>query len=182
MRLEIRGRLLLAACALWCSAPAIAMAQGAADRVSLQGAVGSDLRDAGDGESVAVGFLPQPRLELLVGVERLHWPTTTDGFGATRGGTTTFASGEVRFHVRPSGRSSPYLLAGVGRGISRPNVNEIFPDRVTNSTWLMFGGGGIRLPISRRLGAFGDVRFGLQGERDTLRLLTPVRAGLSWRF
>ncbi len=177
------ARLLCAIALLPLLAPAPAAGQGAGGRVSIQGAVGTHLKEGGNNGSVSAGFSPVARLELLVSAERSHWPTRVTRSAATRGGTTTFISGEVRFVPIPSARVSPYVLASAGRGVSRPNVNEIFPDRVTNEAWLLlFGGGGVRVGLTRRLSAFADLRFGIQGERDTIRLLLPVRTGIAWRF
>lgn len=103
-------------------------------------------------------------------------------FSATRGGTTTFISGEVRFLFFTFNRGSPYALASAGYGKSRPNVNDIFPDRVTNDATLVFFGGGVRIAVTERLSAFADIRFGIQGERDSIIGLTPVRGGVAWRF
>jgi hypothetical protein len=77
---------------------------------------------------------------------------------------------------------SPYALAGVGRGISRPNVNDLFPDRVTNDVTLLFAGGGVRVPVTEQLSAFADMRFVIQGERGETGVFLPVRGGLTWRF
>lgn len=119
---------------------------------------------------------------LVIGVERSHWPTEVGPTSATRGGTVTFISGEVRFLPVTVGRVSPYALASVGAGVSRPNVNTIFPDRVTNTAWLMVGGAGVRIAATDRLSVFADMRFGIHGELDTIRLLLPVRGGVAWRF
>lgn len=179
----IHVRALVALVALSAAAPAIAAGQEAVGRLSLQGAVGTHVTDGGDNQSLAVGFSPHERWEILAAAERSHWPTRVTRYGATRGGTTTFFSGEVRFIPFRVGRISPYAIASAGRGISRPNVNEIFPDRVTNDTWLvLFAGGGVRVDMSRRLSAFVDVRAGIQGERDVIRLLVPLRGGFAWRF
>jgi hypothetical protein len=129
-----------------------------------------------------VGFSPREGLEILVGGERIHWPTQTTPSSATRGGTTTVVSGEVRFSFLAPEGVSPYVLVGAGRGISHPNVNATFPDRVTNDVSIVVGGGGVRVPMTRRLSVFADVRVGIQGEVDTIRFLVPVRGGLAWRF
>lgn len=179
----VTTRLLFAIALAPLLAPAPAAGQGTGGRVSIQGAVGTHLRDGGNNQSLSAGFSPFERLEMLVNAERSHWPAKVTRFGATRGGTTTFISGEVRFVPFPTLRVSPYVLASAGRGVSRPNVNEMFPDRVTNDAWLLlFGGGGARVALTRRFSAFADLRFGIQGERDTIRLLLPVRTGVAWRF
>jgi hypothetical protein len=183
----MNARVLFAVSVLSSVAPAVAAGQGTGTRVSVQGAVGTDINAGGDSQSVSIGFSPNERLDILVSAERFHWPTevtrfdATD-FSATRGGTTTFISGEVRFLLFTFNRISPYVLASAGRGISRPNVNDIFPDRVTNDATLLFFGGGVRIAVTERLNAFADIRFGIQGERDSIIGLAPVRGGVAWRF
>jgi hypothetical protein len=63
-------------------------------------------------------------------------------------------------------------------------VNDTFPDPATNSVGLVFGGGGIHVPVVDRLSLFTDVRFTLQVERTEsgVFLFVPVRGGLAWRF
>jgi hypothetical protein len=173
---------LLVVCILSTGAPAVAAAQGRDGGFTVQGAAGTHLNGGGDHQSVSVGFSPNGHLDFLISAERSHLPTEVTPFGATRGGTATFFSGEVRVAPFTFNRLSPYVLASAGRGTSRPNVNDLFPDRVTNDTWLLFFGGGLRIPMTTRLSAFADVRAGIQGERDTIGLLVPVRGGLAWRF
>ena len=175
-------RVLMVVCLLSAGAPAAAAAQSGEGGFSVQGAAGTHLNVGGNHQSVSVGFAPNGRLDFLISAERSHLPTETTGVGATRGGTATFVSGEVRVSPFTLNRISPYVLASAGRGISRPNVNDLFPDPVTNDTWLVFFGGGVRVPMTTRLSAFADLRAGIQGERDTIGLLVPVRAGLAWRF
>ena len=78
----------------------------------------------------------------------------------------------------------PYALAGAGYGVSRPNVNDIFPDPVPNDASLLFFGGGVRVRATDHLRAFADVRFVFQaeGQGTGVFLLVPVRGGLAWRF
>jgi len=168
--------------------PAVAAAQGAGPRVSVQGAFGSPIATGGTSQTVSVGFSPGERFDFLVSAERIHVPTEVNryenGFGATRGGTTRFISGEVRFAPFTFDRVSPYVLAGLGRGTSRLNVNDIFPDPVTLETGLLFAGGGARVALTEHLGVFADVRFVLQVENSEagVYLFLPVRGGLAWRF
>jgi hypothetical protein len=176
------ARLLCAVCLLSLIVPAVAAGQGAGTGVSVQAAVGTHINTGGDGQSVAIGFSPNQRWDFLIGAERSHWPTEVTPSSATRGGTATLLSGEMRFSPFTVNRVSPYVLAGVGRGLSRPNVNEMFPGRVTNDAWLMSFGGGVRVDLNRRLSAFADVRSGILGERDVIILVLPVRAGMTWRF
>jgi hypothetical protein len=167
-------------------APAFAAGQEANDRVTVQGAVGGLMLDWGTSQSIAVGFIPNERWELLIGAERLHVPTEvshfSSGFSVSRGGTTEFVSGEVRFVPATFNRISPYVLLSVGRGISRPNVNEYFSDPVKNDAVLWFGGGGARVAVASHLSVFADVRFGFQTEREGFYPFLPVRGGVAWRF
>jgi hypothetical protein len=162
--------------------PATAAGQRAHSGVSLQAAVGTHVNTGGDGQSVALGFSPNQRWDFLIGAERSHWPTEVTSASATRGGTAMLVTGEMRFAPFTVNRVSPYALAGVGRGLSRPNVNEFFPSRVTNDAWLMSFGGGVRVDLNQRLSAFADMRSGILGERDVVVLVLPVRAGITWRF
>ena len=38
------------------------------------------------------------------------------------------------------------------------------------------------MAVTERLSAFADMRAGIEGERDTIFLLLPVRGGVAWRF
>jgi hypothetical protein len=172
---------LIAAAALSVVLTASASGQGTRVRVTAQAAAGTQLNVGGDNQSIAVGLSPNERIDLLVSAERIHQPTDR-GIGATRGGTATFFSGEVRVVPVTFGRTSPYVLASLGGGTSRPTVSETFPDRVENDAWLLLFGAGARIGLTRRLSAFADVRVGIQGELDVISLLVPIRAGLALRF
>jgi hypothetical protein len=124
---------------------------------------------------------------ILFDVERTHVSSrvTSDGRGgsrAFRGGTITLAAAELRAALRGRTRVSPYLLGGWGAGVSRPNVNETFPDPVTNNVRAFFFGGGIHVPLRERISVFGDVRMIVGGEAGELLAIAPVRAGVAWRF
>jgi hypothetical protein len=164
--------------------PSVARGEGLG--VSVQGAVGSLFLDRGSSQSIAVGFVPNERWEILVSGERLHVPFEvtyfSTGFSASRGGTTKFISGEVRFVPARFNRFSPYMLVSAGGGISRPNVNEVFPERVRNDVVLWVGGGGVRVALASRLSAFVDWRFGFQTEEDSIYGFMPFRAGVAWQF
>jgi len=162
--------------------PAPAAAQGTRLRVVVDAAAGLQLNVRGDNRSVAVGLALNDRVDLLARAERIHQPTERSQFAVTRGGTGTFVSGELRVVPVRFGRTSPYLLASVGRGESRLNVNERFPDPVTNDAWLVLLGAGARVPLSRRVGVFADVRVGVQGELDVIGLLVPLRVGMFLAF
>jgi len=143
--------------------PAVASAQSRPPSFSIQGAAGATMVDPGNQVSAAVGFSPMPRLTLLLDVQRTHIPTRITrhehGSSATRGGTLTAVSGEVRVSLWPPHRVTPYALAGFGGGRARPNVNETFPSPVTNSAGFIFFGGGVHVPIRERFSLFGDVRM-----------------------
>ena len=62
-------------------------------------------------------------------------------------------------------RLSPYVLVAIGRGVSRPNVNEFFPDRVTHTVTLQGPGFGARVRLTEHLSAFADIRFLFQSRR-----------------
>lgn len=169
-------------------APAAALAQTAGTGISLQSALGGNISGGGDSRSISVGFSPDERVELLVSVERLHVPTRVNryqnGFGVSRGGTTQFVAGEVRYSPVRFNRVSPYVLGGVGRGTARPNVNEYFSDHHRYSAGLVFVGGGVRLPVTGHLSAYADVRCVLQLDTSEAGVFgfLPVRGGLAWRF
>jgi hypothetical protein len=67
--------------------------------------------------------------------------------------------------------------------VSRPHVNQTFPDRVTNQARVLFAGGGLHVPLGERLSVFGDIRmvFGAEG-LEGIVAFAPVRAGVAWRF
>jgi hypothetical protein len=137
--------------------------------------------------SAAFGYSPASRLELLLNVERIHHPFQLkrfpEGDSVIRGGTMTFVSGELRLSLLPADRVSPFAMAGVGGGVSRPNVNAEFPDRVSNDLRVLYFGGGVRVPLRRGFSLFGDVRamLALEGYDGVLGVW-PVRAGVAWRF
>ena len=81
-------------------------------------------------------------------------------------------------------RVGPYALAGMAAGVSRPNVNELFPSRITTEVRGPFFGGGIQVPLRNRVTLFADVRMMLVigKEADGLFAVAPVRAGIAWHF
>ena len=91
-----------------------------------------------------------------------------DGYPSERGGTEQFVSAELRYGFFPGKRVSPYVLGGTGRGISRPNVNDFFPDKKKRGIQVLYYGGGVRIPVRPRL----DVRrcAGHRGRRSQVRL------------
>jgi len=142
---------------------------------------------AGDLQSVSIGYSPTPKLTILMGGWRIYRPTKVqrypDGVTAyTRGGTTQFVSCEVRFMLGSDERVVPYAFTGGGFGVSRSNVNDIFPYRTTNVAYVAFGGGGLSVPLSPRLRASADFGIFSLGEQDFMRSILPFRAGLELRF
>ena len=59
-----------------------------------------------------------------------------------------FISGEVRYALLTRWRVSPYVLGGIGGGISRPNVNKFFPDKRERHIQTIYYGGGVRIPVA----------------------------------
>jgi hypothetical protein len=166
--------------------PAVVSAQSLVPSVSIQGAAGPTIVDAGHNLSAAVGFSPVSRVTLLVDVQRTQLSSriTRNDRGSTsfRGGTMTAVSGEVRVGLWPAHRVSPYVLAGVGAGVSRPTVNEAFPNAVTNNVRFMFFGGGVHVPLPGRLSLFGDGRMLVGAEAGETLAMIPLRFGVAWRF
>ena len=164
--------------------PCVASAQGRS--VSIDVAAGPTLGDAGHHLSAGVGFSPTSRVTLLLDVERTQLSsriTRTEGsFDAFRGGTVTAMSAEVRVGLGRARQVTPYVAAGFGGGVSRPTVNEVFLDRVTNDVRFMFFGGGARVPLADRLSLFGDARLLVGAEAGELLAMLPVRVGIAWRF
>jgi len=163
--------------------PAVARGQS----IVVQGAAGPTIVDRGYSVAAGVGFLPNPRVTLQLGLERSHLSTRTrsDGRGGGsvfRGGTVTYGSAELSASLFGRDRVTPYGLAGVAAGISHPTVNESFPNRATNEVRAVFFGGGIHVPIRERLSVFADARMIVGGEAGETLALVPLRAGVTWRF
>lgn len=157
-------------------------------RLSLEASAGPQIAYVGGIVSAAFGFAPTRSLTLLLGVERsrvrdeIH--TLVDGYAFERGGTETWVSGELRFALLARRRVSPYLVAGVGRGRSRPSVNEFFPDANERNIQVIYYGAGARVPLGARLDGFVDGRFvmAFEASSDYFGVRFPVRGGLAWRF
>jgi hypothetical protein len=181
-------RLLVAAAVLSCVSPAVAAGQDSGIGISVQGAVGTHIGDGGDTQSIGLGVWFGKRFGVVVNAERSHVPADVtffdDGYSATRGATTRFVSGEFRYVPVTYNRISPYVIVAIGRGVSHPNVNAFFPDRVTHRVTLAGPGFGGSVRVTEHLSAFADVRFLFQsrpGEPDAGGF-GPVRGGLAWRF
>lgn len=184
----VNVRPLLAIAALSLVSPTVAAGQDPDVGVFVQGAAGSHLSDGGDTRSAGLGLSFGKRFAVVVNAERSHVPTDVtfydDGYAATRGGTIVFVSGEFRYVPITYKRLSPYVLIGAGRGRSRPNVNEFFPNRVEHDVMLVFPGFGARVRLAEHLDAFGDLRMmfvSRVGEPDA-GMIGPIRGGLAWRF
>lgn len=153
----------------------------------LHGSAGPTLIDSGYSAAAGIGFSPASRLTVLLGAERTHLSSevTSDGRGggsAFRGGTFTLGAAELRVELLGRDRVSPYLLGGIAAGVSRPNVNETFPDPVTNHVRAFFFGGGIHVPLRGGISMFGDARMIVGAEAGESLAILPVRVGVAWRF
>jgi hypothetical protein len=166
-----------------------ASAQGAVPQprwsIEAAGGVQGDLN--GTIVSAAFGFAPTRSLTLLVGAERSRADDEityySDGYSATRGGVVEFVSAELRFAFFARRRVSPYLVIGTGRGMERPNVNEVFPYGVDRRIVAIYYGAGARVPIHRRFDAFADWRLIVTGDdASEMAVLGPIRAGVALRF
>ena len=153
----------------------------------LHGSAGPTLIDSGYSLAGGVGFSPTSRLAVLFDVERTHLSSRLSsdgrgGFAGFRGGTLTLGSAQLR--VTPFGhdRVGPYGLVGFAAGVSRPNVNEMFPDPVTNDVRALFFGGGIHVPLQERVSLFADGRMMIGAEAGELLAVAPIRAGIAFRF
>ena len=94
----------------------------------------------------------------------------------------TMGTAELRVTLLGRDRITPYGLAGVGAGVSRPNVNEIFREPRTNAVRTIFFGGGIHVPLGQQLSMFADARMIVGAESGESLAVAPLRAGLAWRF
>ena len=163
--------------------PRVATAQS----LGLYGAAGPTITDPGNSFAAGVGLAPTSRIAILVNFERTHLSSRStrdrDVFSNFRGGTLLLGTAELRFAPFGHSRIGPYGLAGFAAGVSRPNVNDIFPDRITNQVRGMFVGGGIAVPLGERVSIFADARMMVGAEgNDGIVGVAPVRAGLAWRF
>jgi hypothetical protein len=156
-------------------------------RWSIEGAAGVQLAYTGTIQSVAFGFAPTRSLTLLVGAERSRTEDKIefypDGHASERGGRVEFVSAELRYAFFANLRVSPYVVAGGGRGVERPNVNEIFPYGVERAIVVVYYGAGARIPLHRRLDVFADWRMIVTGDDAAeMAVLGPLRSGVAVRF
>ena len=163
---------------------------GAAQAQSFEvhASAGPTITDRGYSVAAGGGFSPTTRLTVAFNVERTHLSsrTTSDGHGGLssfRGGTLLLGSGELQVVPLGHDRIGPYAVVGYAAGVSRPNVNEAFPNSVTNSAGALFFGGGLHAPVNERLSVFIDLRMmiGAEGPEGIIAV-APLRGGLSWRF
>lgn len=158
-----------------------------AQSFGLYGSAGPTITDAGHSFAAGAGFSPTSRLSFVFSFERTHLSRRTtrdrDTVSNFRGGTLSLGTAEVRFAPFGRGRVGPFALAGIAAGVSRPNVNDVFPDPVTNDVRAFFFGGGIDVPLGDRLSVFADARMtvGTEGY-DGIVAVAPLRAGVTWRF
>jgi hypothetical protein len=153
----------------------------------LHGAAGPTLIDTGYSLAAGIGFSPTSHITVLVNVERTHLASRmrSDGPGsisAFRGGRLTLGAAELHVALFGRNRVGPYGLAGFAAGQSRPNVNETFPEPVTNHVRAVFFGAGIDVPLGERISFFADGRMIVGDEAGELLAVAPIRAGLSWRY
>jgi hypothetical protein len=163
--------------------PAIASGQS----LFVQGSAGPTLFDAGYTAAVGAGVSPWSHVSLLFNLERTHLSSRLSsdgrgGFSGFRGGTVTSGGGEVRVTVLDGSRTGPYGLAGFIVGVSKPTVNDMFPDPATNEVRAMVFGGGVHVPLTEPLAFFADVRMMIGAEAGETLAIVPVRAGIQWRF
>ena len=159
----------------------------AAQTLGVQGSAGATLVDAGYNFSAAVVFAPSDRVSIALGYDHTHIESRTRTTGietsSFRGGTLYLGSAEVKVTLFRRNRAGPYGLAGLAAGWARPNVNAVFPDRITNDARAILVGGGVHVPVGERASVFADARmiFGSEGRNGTLAV-APVRIGMSWTF
>lgn len=166
---------------------AVTSAFADAQTVDVRASIGPTLVDAGLSVAGDVAFAPVPALAIVGGVERsrLNSRTHRDERGGVthfRGGALSIATIGLRLQWPQPTRVRPYLLAGYGAGRSRPTVNPTFPTPVTNDVRAVYAGGGIAVALGARLHVTVDARMIVGDEGNELLVLSPLRAGLAWRF
>lgn len=153
----------------------------------IYGSAGPTITDKGYSVAAGVGVSPTSRLTLLGSIERTHLSSRSrrdaNSTSYFRGGTYLLGSGELRFAPRGHDHVGPFVVGGFAAGVSRPNVNDVFPAPVTNAARALFVGGGVLVPLGPRFTAFADARmmFGAEGIEGIVAV-APVRAGVAWRF
>ena len=153
----------------------------------LYGSAGPTVTDKGQSLAAGVGVSPTSRLTLLGSIERTHLSggsrRDANSISYFRGGTYLLGSGELRFAPRGRDHVGPFVVGGFAAGVSRPNVDDVFPTPVTNAARALFVGGGILVPLGPRFTAFADARMLIGAEGiEGIVAVAPVRAGVAWRF
>ena len=166
-------------------APSVASAQS----FGVQGSAGPTMTDPGNSLAAGVEFSPTSHLTFVLDVERTHLSsrirTYEDGVtSAFRGGTVTLAAPALRVSLLGRERVGPYGLIGLAAGVSRPNVTDLFPNRVSTEVRAPFAGGGIQVPLKNRVTLFAEARLMLVVGKgaDELFAVAPFRAGIAWHF
>jgi len=164
--------------------PADAQAQA----FTMHASGGPTITDSGYSVAAGVGVIATSHLTFDFNVERTYLSTevtrdTRSVISSFRGGTLTLGAAQLRVSVFDSNRVGPYGVVGFAAGVSRPNVNDLFPKPITNGVRAMFFGGGIHAPLTDHVSAFADVRItiGVEGI-DGIVAVVPLRAGLAFRF
>jgi hypothetical protein len=157
-----------------------------AERFELVGSAGPTLIDAGYSVAAGAGLRLNAALTFVADVERTSLSTQTStsptGSSSFRGGTLVLGSAGLRVAPFDRGPIRPLAVIGLAAGVSRPNVNEIFTDRVTNGLRGIFGGGGVVVPFGPRLAVVADVRMLIGVERGDIVAVAPLRVGIRARF
>lgn len=154
---------------------------------ALYGSAGPTITDKGNSFAVGAGVSATSRFDFVFSFDRTHLSSRTSREGDVvshfRGGTLQLGTAEVRFMPFGHARVGPFALAGAAAGVSRPNVNEVFPNRITNGVRAVFFGGGINVPFGERFALVADVRMmaGSEGLEGVVAV-APVRGGIVWRF
>jgi hypothetical protein len=160
-----------------------------AQSFGVHGSAGPILRESGYSAAAGVEYSPISYVAFVFNVERTHIPSRVDRDGDVistfRGATLTLGTAELR--VTPFGhhRVGPYGLIGTGAGVARSNEDQRFPgEGTTGSVRSVFLGGGLHVPLRRRLSIVAEFRMMLVAEVKGEGLLGagPLRAGLAWRF
>jgi Outer membrane protein beta-barrel domain len=159
----------------------------AGQSLELYGSAGPTVSDDGHSFTAGAGFSPHSRLSLVFSYDQTYLSTQTDffpgGYATFRGGRLYLGTAELRVMPFRRDRFGPYGVAGLAGGVSRPNVNDLFPNYASNSVLAMMVGGGVHAPVGEHLAIFGDYRMivGAEGN-DGMVGVAPLRLGAAWRF
>ena len=159
-----------------------------AQSFTMHASGGPTITDSGYSVAAGLGVIATSHLTFDFNVERTHLSSevtrgTRGVISSFRGGTLTLGAAQLRVSVFDSNRVGPYGVVGFAAGVSRPNVNELFPNPTTNDVRAMFFGGGIHAPLTDRVSAFADVRMMIGAEGiEGIVAVVPLRAGLAFRI